>query len=395
MKKLLTFLTLSLVSLPLLAENTATLPSGRFRARVKPIYAFGFSTQFGNDGAEQSLVNTYAKTIDLATAQKFDESGQLAGLMTVAGLQSSTLGTFAPSLEVSTLVMASAVEYGLTPNLTLGVIIPVVSARTKFDLAFNKSAQALYQAQNHSNAIIRAKLQGLDMVKSTRDKAMKAGYAPLENWDAVGLGDVELGIKYKLLNTQNWSLATKSGVRLPTGRVDDPDVLTDVGFGDGQTDLGSTLLVDYTGIPDTLLNTWVKYTVQLTDRQLLRVPDTGELFTTKKENIRRNLGDRVDAVVTAEYSFWTTFNVNATYAFFSKQKDRFESALGFNAQGLEANTAQQKHSADVGIGFSTLPWFKQGTFRLPMDAGLNLEVPLTGKNVAKATAVNLEYKLYF
>ncbi|MBI3019015.1 MAG: hypothetical protein HYY61_03910 [Deltaproteobacteria bacterium] len=391
MKKLFIVATLFLVSLPLLADNTATLPAGRFRARVKPIYAFGFSTQFGNDGAEKSLVSHYAKTIDFATAQKFDPSGQLAGLMTAAGLQSSTLGSFAPSLDVSTLVMASALEYGLTQNLTLGVIVPVVSARTKFDLAFNKNPDAL----NHPNAIIRAKIQGLDMVKAAQDKAIQAGYAPLENWDALGLGDVELGIKYKLLNTQNWSLATKSGVRLPTGRGDDPDILTDIGFGDGQTDLGSTLLVDYTGISNTLLNTWVKYTVQLPDRQLLRVPEPGELFTTKKENIRRNLGDRVDAVVTAEYSFWTTFNVNATYAFFSKQKDRFKSNLGYNAQELEANTAQQKHSADAGIGFSTLPWFKQGTFKLPMDAGLNLEVPLTGKNVAKATTVNLEYKLYF
>ncbi len=387
MKKLCIAATLFLVSLPLLADNTATLPAGIFRARVKPMYAFGFSTQFGNDGTEKSLVSQYAKTVDFATAQKLDSSGRLSGLMTQAGLQSTTLGTFAPSLEVSTLVMGSALEYGLTPNLTLGAIVPVVSARTKFELAFNKSAQVL----NHPSPTVR----NLDLVKAAQEGAMKAGYAPLENWDALGLGDIELGIKYKLLNTQSWSLATKSGVRLPTGRVDDPDVLTDIGFGDGQTDLGSTLLVDYTGIPNTLLNTWVKYTVQFPDRQLLRVPDTGELFTTKKEDIRRNLGDRVDAVVTAEYSFWTNFNVNATYAFFSKQKDRFKSDLGFNAQGLEANTAQQKHSADVGIGFSTLPWFRQGAFNLPMDAGLNLEIPLAGKNVAKATAVNLEYKLYF
>ncbi|MBI3016439.1 MAG: transporter [Deltaproteobacteria bacterium] len=387
MKKLFTFLTLFLVSLPLLAENTATLPAGRFRARVKPIYAFGFSTQFGNDGIEKSLVSHYAKTIDFATAQKLDASGQLADLMTAAGLKSSTLGSFAPSLEVSTLVMGSALEYGLTPNLTLGVIVPVVSARTNFELAFNKSAQVL----GHPSPTVR----NLDMVKAAQDSAAKAGYAPLENWNALGLGDIELGLKYRFWNSQNWSLATKSGVRLPTGRVDDPNVLTDIGFGDGQTDLGSTLLVDYIGIPHTLLNTWVKYTVQLPDRQLLRVPNTGELFTTKSENIRRNLGDRVDAAVTAEYSFLTAFNINATYAFFSKQKDRFQSDLGFNAPGLEANTAQQKHSADVGIGFSTLPWFRQGSFKLPMDAGLNLEVPLAGKNVAKATAVNLEYKLYF
>jgi len=380
MKKSFIIVTLFFISFPLLAENTATLPAGRFRARVKPIYAFGFSTQFGNDGAEKSLVSQYARNLDQATAQKLDPSGTLAKNMGTL----STIGQFNPSLEVSTLVMGSALEYGLTQNLTLGLIVPMVSASTKFDLKFNVDSKAA-----------ATPLGTINYVQKAKEEAEKAGYAPLENWDALGLGDVELGIKFRFLNTQTWSLATKSGVRLPTGRVDNPDVLTDIAFGDGQIDFASTLLGDYTGISNTLLNTWVKYTVQLPDRELLRVPDTGELFTTKKEDLRRNLGDRIDAAVTAEYSFWTLFNVNATYAFFSKQKDRFKSNLGFNAQGLEANTAQQKHSADVGIGFSTLPWFREGTSQLPMDAGLNVEVPLAGKNVAKATTVNLEYKLYF
>lgn len=381
MKTLMTFFSVLVFAVPLLAENTLTLPSGRFRARIKPIYAFSFTTQYNNLSAEESLVSQFKKELDVSTAQKL--SPQLAFAMSMLKIQS--LGNFEPSLKASTLVVGSAIEYGLTENLTIGFIAPVIAANTTFDLKFNKTLEAA----------VHPAFANRDFQKDIRDIAAAKGYNYVKEWENFGLGDIEIGLKYRLLNTNSLALATKTGFRLPTGKSDDPDLLTDIPLGDGQTDVGSTLLLDYRGIPHTLLTGMAKYTVQLADHQLLRVPDDGEFFTNKKENIKRNLGDRFDTSLTAEVSLLDVFNINTTYSFFRKEKDRFTSNLGYYAKGLEKNTAQQKHSADIGIGFSTLPWFKEGSFTFPMDAGINVEVPLTGKNVAKVTTVNLEYKLYF
>ncbi len=375
-------------TIPLFAENSQTLPAGRFRARVKPIYALDFDTQFANDGLKNGLASKFAVSADKLFFERLGT--QYAGLVGLMKLKTvDSLGDFAPTLSASTLVLANAVEYGITDNLTLGVIVPVISANTKFDVQFNPSSSVLASGDPTLIGTANALLQ------KVKDQAASKGYNEFGDWEALGLGDVELGFKYRFLNTEAWTLATKAGVKLPTGRVDDPNTVTDLAFGDGQTDLGTTLLVDYKGIPNTLLNVMTKYTSQLPDRQLLRVPDDGDLFTDKKENIRRNLGNRFDAAVYGEYTFLSVFNVNASYSLFTKEKDRFASDLGYYALGLEKNTAQSKQSVDVGIGFSTLPWFRQGAFALPMDAGIDVDLPLAGRNVADVTTVNLEYKLYF
>lgn len=386
MKKLILSAIVVFFTAPLFAENSQTLPAGRFRARVKPIYALDFETQFGNDGLEKGLANRFAISADGAFLKKF---GAAALVPLMKSKNVSSLGDFVPSLNASTLVLGNALEYGITDNLTLGIIVPVISANTKFDVQFNPSSEVLASGDPTLIGTANALLQ------KVKDLAASKGYNEFGDWEALGLGDVELGFKYRFLNSEEWTLATKTGVRLPTGRVDDPDTVTDIAFGDGQTDLGTTLLVDYKGIPNTLLNVMTKYTAQLPDRQLLRVPSDGELFTDKKENIRRNLGNRLDAAVYGEYTFLSVFNVNGSYALFTKEKDRFASDLGYYALGLEKDTAQSKQSVDIGVGFSTLPWFRQGAFSLPMDAGIDVDLPVAGRNVAKATTVNLEYKLYF
>lgn len=380
------YLTILLFSILILnfsvfAENSLTLPAGRFRARIKPIYAFDFKTQLGNAGTEESLVSQFEKELDANLAEKI--SPQVAFMMRKNGI--ATLGKFDPSLTVSSFVFGSAVEYGLTDELTVGAIIPFVAANTRFNVQFQKTP---FVASTPT-------LNAINFEEKVKSLATANGYDYRENWENFGLGDIELGFKYRWLNNDWVTLATKAGVRLPTGKPDNPDQLIDVALGDGQTDLGATLLVDFKGLPSTLLTAMTKYTLQLPDRQLLRVPNDQELFTSKKENIYRNLGDRVDTSLTAEVALWKVFNINTTYAFFSKEKDRFQSNAGYYDKGLEKNTAQSKHTADVGIGFSTLPWFKEGSFSFPMDAGINVEIPLAGRNVANVRTVNLEYKLYF
>ena len=370
-----------LLSSVVLAEDTATLPQGVFRARLKPIYASKITTQFGEDRKPVGLLYKFEKELTIATAAQLNP--QLAGAMNLFKIPS--LGKYEPSLEVSTLVLASALEYGLTENITMGAIIPMITANTAIDLKFNKSKAA----QNHPA------FKNRNIIEDTEQVALSKGYRPFENWDKTGLGDIELGLKYRFLNTGTWAMATKSGVRLPTGRTEDPHHLTDIAFGDGQYDAGTSLLIDYRGIPNLLLSTLTKYTVQFPDKQILRVPDEEELLTRNIENIRRDLGDMLDAALYTEYTLFKLFNVNASTSFFSKQKDNYKSALGYYTAGLEKNTNQMKWTADMGIGFTTIPWFKEGAFSFPMDIGLNVQLPITGKNIAKATTTNLEYKLYF
>lgn len=363
------------------AEDSATLPRGVFRARLKPVYAAKIKSQFGETRHAVGLLNKFEKELDVSMAAKLNP--QLAGAMNVFGIAS--LGKFDPSLELSTLVLGSAVEYGLTENLTVGTIIPLITANTAIDLKFMKSDAA----KNHPA------FRNQDFVKAAEQVAVSKGYHSFENWDRTGLGDVELGLKYRFLNSQTWAMAAKTGIRFPTGKTEDPNHLTDIGFGDGQYDTAAALLLDYKGIPNIVLSSLTKYTLQFPDHQILRVPDEGELFTSNMENIKRDLGDLFEAAFYAEYTFFKLLNVNASTQYFSKRKDNYKSTLDFNTGGLEKNTNQMKLAVDMGVGFTTIPWFKEGFFSFPMDIGFNVQLPITGQNIVKATTANLEYKLYF
>ena len=96
-----------------------------------------------------------------------------------------------------------------------------------------------------------------------------------------------------------------------------------------------------------------------------------------------------------EYSLIKGLNLNAAANYFTKKGDNYKSANGFNSAGLELDTYQMSVTTDMGLGFSTLPWFREGAFALPMDLGFNVQLPLIGQSVPKATVANLEYKLYF
>ncbi|MBI2027213.1 MAG: transporter [Deltaproteobacteria bacterium] len=369
-----------------LADNSLTLPAGRFRARIKPIYSPKITTQYNNETLEESLVSKFAVGVDIPTAQAL--SKELAYLMQTSNPPVNYLGQFKPDLQVSTLILGTALEYGVTEKLTAGLIVPVAMAATKFKLDFEKSQEAL----SSPNPQIRY----IDVVHKVEAIAQSKGYTEFSDWAGIGLGDAELGVKYHALNTAQWSFAIKSGLRIPTGRVDDPDNLTDIGFGDGQWDVGTTFLLDYKPLSDLLLNLEARFTIQLPDKEKLRVPGIGELFTDKKDELSRNLGDHIQAALTAQYNLFKLFNLNLSYNFLTKGLDSFQSdKAGMNVSGLGLKTSQLKHSINFGTGFSTLPWFLDGKFKLPMDVGLNLELPFLGKNVLKATSFNLEYKFYF
>src|SRR5690606_15933649 len=61
-------------------------------------------------------------------------------------------------------------------------------------------------------------------------------YDEVGSWQGSGYGDLEMGAMYRLVDKGTWGMAVTSGFVAPTGRQDDPDILQDIGFGDGQWD---------------------------------------------------------------------------------------------------------------------------------------------------------------
>src|SRR5690606_19827105 len=100
-------------------------------------------------------------------------------------------------------------------------------------------------------------------VRELNAKLVANNYQELEDWHGEGLGDTTALAKYLVYNEGPLASAVTAGFVAPTGRVDDPDILNDIAFGDGQWDIFSQVAFDQTLNRNVFFNQYAKYTWQL------------------------------------------------------------------------------------------------------------------------------------
>lgn len=399
------------------ADDAATLPRGVGRVRVKPLYSY-FTERWDQDG------NAERVTHDLDGRELNSEVfPDLAILERLYGYRarSLSLGTSRVRSHVQLVAVGMAAEYGVTDWLTVGVIVPVIHARhtldvleldpvrecneTRCGLGRNPGDTSIttedseYLPLDHDKdpstkmlaPLVREDVQGI--------LADDLGYQRLGDWSGTGVGDIEVGFKARLFKWRLWTTAVQAGVRLPTGRVDDPDNLLDLGFGDGQTDVGIYWQNDLVPLARLRFNVTLRYTVQLPDHETKRVPPSASVPLAKPEateNVWRDLGDVFELDLLAAYRVLPVLTPFARYLFVLKGEDQVKGNMGLSYQALMDETALRNHRLEVGLTFSTIPWVAAKRFWLPLDATLSYERSVAGINNAPiSNVVSLEIAGYF
>jgi hypothetical protein len=399
------------------ADDALTLPRGVGRVRVKPIYSF-FNHRWDQNGRSE-LVTGDLDNRDLNS----DVFQDLSILERIYGSQASSLslGTSRVQSRVDLFVLAMAAEYGITDWLTVGLIVPVVHARHSLrtlalDPVRSCSGERCGLGKNLGDTNISvedSKYLPLDHDKDSSTKLLQPltrddvqdilandlGYQRLGDWSGSGVGDIELGVKMRLLRLRFWTTAIQTGVRLPTGATDDPNNLLDIGFGDGQTDIGLYWQNDFEPLRNLRLNLTLRYTAQLPDYERKRVPTSANVPLAKpeaSEDVWRDLGDIFEVDILAAYRVLPVLTPFVRYAVMLKMEDQVRGNLGLSYRALMDETAQQNHQLEVGVTFSTIPWVEKGRFRLPLDASLTYSRSLAGiNNAAIANVLALELAGYF
>ncbi len=247
------------------------------------------------------------------------------------------------------------------------------------------------------------------------------GFKRFDSFSDHGPGDFEAGFRYQYLRTDAWLLAFTGGARFPTGSVDDPDNLTDYGFGSGAYALLFRFNHDYAisslwrGTQDTtseetlggratgtapgtvVLNGTIRYDLVLPDKQVKRVPDhVDNPLTTNKENVSRDLGDIIELEASAKYNFLTGFTLSSLYKYGFKLKDHVSGNQGFTYSSLEDETDYTEQIFIVGLAYSTFPLYLQKKFPLPLTTSLSYRNRFAGSNnVSKSAYIGLGLEVLF
>jgi len=385
-------LTLAFLGDVVCADDALVLPKGRFRVRLVTSFS-SIENNFGNNGEILGLGSSFTKRLDskLLSALNPGTADTIKKLNSVSpGLGDEIAVDLSTKVDTQILSNILALEYGLTDRVSIGFILPVVHAEVNVDAnaspdeALNSKINAMSDADPRK-AILKQVQGGLNV--QTFDSMLRDQYNyrnGLQSWSGAGLGDLELGGKYNYYKSPQLLSTLKAGVRLPTGRVDDPNILFDLGFGDGQVDLGLFNMVDYKFTRDFGATLEVGYTFQLPDTSDVRVPLSDEIpINSLSQKISRKLGDLVNAELEANYQFFKRLTVSARYRYFYKMQDSF------------SGTSEEVHAGAFNVEFTNLTDVRAGRSKFPYSVAGFFRMPFAGKNVADSRTTGVALKTYF
>jgi hypothetical protein len=308
------------------------------------------------------------------------------------------------SAEVN--VNVFAVGFGITSRVTAYIGMPIYDASvnlkySRSKVSTNKEVAEILQKEYGDNW---AQTLGniVDGLFSVDENIIQSGivntlgYEELGNWNGAGLGDIEFGVMYNFLRTDDFGIMATIGGVAPTGYVDDPDVLQDIGFGDGQWDAFLELGGGYQLSKNIYLNTWSRYTYQLESTKELRTPYNEDIFlSNKKDDYLEKLGNKFSVGINSEILLNDWFKLQPAYIVNRTGKAKYESSNSTANKILAKNSESSSQNIRLLAQISSVKLFSQDKFLLPAQINFSYQTMIEGKNTPKVDLLEIDFRLYF
>ena len=292
--------------------------------------------------------------------QRYDDQKKRVDLDADANLSLAALGASLDT-EVTTEFAELLLGYGVSENLTVGVIIPW--ARTTSRLKLTEAVPGT----------VAGVVNGLGYNK------------PLETHAVSGFSDPTLGALWRFHQREHDSAVAGFGLRLGVAKDDDPDDPADIPPGDGSTDLRFRL--EYfrdlgSGWDLRLLG---EHQVQLPDEVVMR---PGGAFSPAKEKLKRNLGDYQEFDIELGKA-WGDWRVSGTWHRYQEEPDRYTSKIGSDTSALSANTDTLADQFRFGVTWSGVRAWRSGKLFMPLIIKLEMQDAFRGRNFVDVRDVYL------
>jgi hypothetical protein len=391
-------------------ENTATLPAGVRNPRFVNVFTW-IGSRFADDGHLEPLGNTLNKVVtwrDVIDAQEDKEKQlNLRALLRSSkenlnedGSPGSTTG------EVNTFadVKVAAIAFGVTDKLTIAGVLPIVkidvSASTGF-IAGNEGRVFLNEAGEKSSPLTSNEA-GIKLNDAITQKLVRLGYETIPSFQTIsGVGDAQVVAKYRLHDDGVNALAVRSNLIFPTGIAPNADKALDIPTGDGRFGVGAGAIYDRRLPLDLRWNSYGNYTALMPRRITRRLPTSvRDTLSADKDSVYENIRSQFAFGTGVDHLFSRAgLILGGGYAFQYQTRTSYQEGTAFEAGRYhlleDLQPMQAMHSMLVTAGFSTVEWFRQKKFALPLQLNMAYTHPLSGRNVAASDLVVGEVVLFF
>lgn len=393
-----------LLPAPVHGQTTAQLhgldtmaPDGRFVARLE-LRSNGYDSRFNGKGDRVELASSF---------DQVNLNGKVFPPLALLG-SGASLGTTRLKSEVRTDYAELTLGYGVSPDLTVGLILPYATTHTSADFsvsggnvgfnpAFNPSRPM--GAGNFPFAPVGAGVTPLNSAGLNRiltDPAFGYRYKALAATSRSGLGDPTVGALWRFYKGEKDRAVLGFGVRYGLAKGDDPDDLLDVPVGDGSTDI--RLRLEYfRELPASFdLRLLAESKQQTRDRVERRVPAAGQLLATaaSKESLSRDLGDirEYDIELGRRFGEWRTA---ATWHRYEKDADLYRSGRGTDTSALSADTRTVANQWRASLSWSGVGRWRAGQLPLPLILKFEVQDTYSGENFPKVRDYYLQVSSFF
>lgn len=355
--------------------------------------------------------------------QTYDQHGNLQGLgASFDGIQlnssifpsltllgpGASLGTTRFKSEVRNQISTLTIGYGITPDITLGAIIPYLKSHTCVSFGVdggNVGANPAFDASQPisagnfpfapaGGAVAPMDTAGVQNILT--NPAYGYQYKRIASQQSEGFSDPTIGVLWRAYKAADQSLIVGIGWRVGLARKDDPDNLLDTPPGDGSDDL-RTRIEYFKNIGSHLdLRLLADYNWQTRDKASMRIPSSGQLLAlaSSKQRLQRDLGDFYETDIELGYR-WSNWRWAATWHRYEKQSDTYRSDLGTDTSSLETNTYTRADQYRLSATWSGIQAWQQGKLPLPLIVRLEMQDTFSGRNFVDVRDIYLQVTALF
>jgi len=389
-----------------LADSAEVLPKGVSRVKLKGSYYNNVTERFDPDGNTESVATYFNSTLDSNIFPILGLFEQSNGGPLPDG--TANIGDSIVDFEYEFRDLILDYRYGISDKVTIGIYVPYYWNKTKLNEARVDTSNATLGIDPNTGLPDLPPPFGNGIIDDAIATPFVLGliesapylYEPFESWSGSGIADIEAAVRYQYLNNDAWRLAFTGGIRFPTGAVDNPDNLLDVGFGEGAYALLFRLNNDLIAVKNFTFNATLKYDLYLPDEQTLRVLEAVDrplAYKANTEMVDRNLGDIFEFELSGDWSFTNMFSLYGTYKYGSRQKDEVSgNRTDLNYDSLENQTDWSYQSAIAGISYSTVSKYLDKKASIPFSVEIDYENVFAGTNLfLKQQVYSLALYFYF
>lgn len=400
MKKALAFVLMTVAGFAH-AQAWKTLPQGVRIIGYRNVITSKVDSNFDRMRSESPLGAQFR--VDMSTINSIT-SGEASNVLG-AGFNDLVVGEYKVDAEAQFNVQGTGFGYGITDRVMFYAEISYWNANVDAKIKrtqknnYKQVANGLQNGGGITNGVGAESLNNLPDVNESFIQSVVTdyyGYKPIGRWQGAGYGDMETGVMARVVDKGVWGLLLYPGVILPTGRVDDPDLLQDVGFGDGQMDIFSEVATGYVLNDRLSFGTTLRYTHQMAKDMRLRIPDSQDLtLSPNKGSFNVKYGDRVNLMLnsTMRMNDWLSFT--PVYRYMYQLPSTYQSEYSAANKYLGYNTDKQEHQVQLTTTFSSITPFLKKQFVLPAQINMNVVQTVGGKNVPKVGRFELELRMLF